>query len=764
MNPYDLTSAFIASLTGDINTVVDWRLINDRDKGDLGKNLRGSLAEMLPTLQEYNSAGWGVFICVNAMDGKGQKLPNVQFIRTHYADLDDVFSSNEAYHRAIKSDMPPHFAVQTSENKYHLYWLTEPYTGNDFFTAQQRKLIQLYNADKQCTDATRVLRVPGFYHNKAEPKMVTCWQVCNRARYTVQEIESGLRNVNVIQHFSNRKELGDPELAAPSLDWLVFGLNLFDPNSMGRDEWMPLTAAFKQAGWSLATEDQLLSIWNTWCNRYSGNDARENIKLWNSIKDSEVGWGRFERLSNVKAYYLHDSHKPPEKQVSLPAPQFNTQDINPDNLPDVLDAHGKQIWFKDCYFIAREGKIFSPSGRFMNQTKFDGLYGGKEFCTRAAGAKTTDGAWKAALMSTDWSIPKVDHVRFLPDKEPYAIVTDELGRKGLNTYIPAKVEMFQNDVTPWLDFLSRILPTADDIRIFNDYMAHNIKFPGYKIPWSVLIQSERGIGKQIIGTVIKYCVGESYTYEPDAEQLVSGASRFNGWMRNKMMIIVDEIRVGDRRDLLEGLKKIITDKRVAVESKGVDQEMEDNRANWLFFSNYKDAIPINENERRYCVFYSRLQSAAAIEKAGMDKNYFDNLFHWLENQGGYQALAWWYNHYQIEKGSLPHRAPKTSSYEEVIRIGRTPLEILIDNKVENGERGFRNGYISWPMLLKAVEQSSMRYKPAEYAVKAVLEGKGYFELGYTAQPVGGEDMMKGSLIYGKDPSMLVANYEYYQSV
>lgn len=758
MNPCELTAAFVTALTGHIDTVVDWRVINDKNKGDMGRNIRGSLNEVYSTLQEYNSTGWGVFICVNAMDGRGQKLENIAAIRTHYADLDDVFTSADAYQRAISSPTPPHFAVQTSPNKYHLYWLTEPYVGNDFFSTQQRKIIQLYNADKQCTDATRVLRVPGFFHNKEEPKMVICWQLYNGPRYTHAQIEQALVGVNVIAHFSSRKELGSPELAAPSLEYLSFALNLFDPNELVRAEWMPLTAAFKQAGWSLATEQVLLDIWQTWCARFTGNNLQENMKLWNSIKDSEVGWGRFERLSNIKAYYLNRPTEPPKFDQN-----YNVVDQNStDGLPDILDAEGKKKWFKDCYFIAREGKIFSATGRFMNQTQFNGLYGGKEFCLKEAGAKVTDEAWKAALRSTDWAIPKVDHVRFLPERGTHEIIVDELGRKGLNTYIPARIVCRQNDITPWLDFLGKILPTSEDVKIFNDYIAHNVKFPGYKIPWGILIQSERGIGKQMIGSVVKYCVGESYTYEPDAEKLVSGASSFNGWVRNKLMIIVDEIRVGDRRDLLEGLKKIITDKRIAVESKGVDQEMDDNLANWIFFSNYKDAIPISENERRYCVFYSLLQSAAAIERSGMDKGYFDRMFKWLETDG-YAALAYWYKNYNIEKGSLPHRAPKTSSYAEVIRIGRTPLEILIDEKIENKERGFRAGYISWPMLLKAVQQSSMRFKPPEYALKSVLETKGYREIGYTPAPVGGEDILKPSLLYACNDGLTPENYEIAQS-
>ncbi len=769
MENFELARAYIATLTGSPDTICDFRIINDRNAAEQGINMRGDIATVYNGLKNYNEHGYGIFMTVNAMkpNAKQKTLENIDFIRAQVADIDDPMTSQDSYKRAIASDMPPHFAVQTSPGKMHLYWLVEPYVGNDFYELQQRKICQLYNSDKHVVDATRVLRVPGFMHNKGEPHLVTCWSIHNRPRYTSQQIADGLATVNVVNVASTRKPLGDINMAAPSLEWLNFALNLVDPNELSREDWLGLSAAFKQAGWSLANEDTLLQIWQSWCAKYKDNNVGENLKLWKSIKDSEVGWMRFERLTNVKAYFNNNPERPPVPTI---APSVIEQQTPPEVQTEpqeqvddiILDAFGKQKWFKDCYFVEREGKIFSPTGRFMNQVQFNGRYGGKEFCTRMAGGKTTDEAWKAALRSTDWTIPKVDHVRFLPQYKPFEIIMDDLGRKGLNTYIPAKVKSVEGDVTPWTDYLTRIFNTPEDIKIFENYIAHCVKFPGWKIPWTILLQSAKGVGKQMIANIIKYAIGESYTYQPDAEELVSGVSQFNGWMRNKLMIIVDEVRVGDRNDLMNGLKTIITDRRIAIESKGVDQEMEDNVSNWIFFSNFKDAFPIDENERRYCIFFSKLQTATAIKNAGLNKDYFDKMYYWLEQEEGYEKLAYYYKHYPIEKGSLPHRAPQTSSYEEVLRIGRSPLRVILDEKIEAGERGFRAGYVSYTMFQKAVADSSMRSKPAEHTLRNIIEQKGFVELGHTKAPVPGEDLTHPSWIFGLR-GLKVEDYERSQS-
>lgn len=749
MTDFNLTTAYITSLTGNPNTECDWRIINDRNAGEMGINLRGSLTAVASQLQAYNQQGYGIFMTVNAMNPTGPRtLENVAYTRAHVVDLDDIISAQDSYNRAVQSGMPPHFAVQSSQGKFHLYWLVEPYKDNDFYSLHQRKLVQLYNSDPNVIDATRILRVPGFYHNKSTPQLVTCWGIHNGPRYTTQQIADNLATINIVSVSSKRSELGDPKLAAPNLNLLVYALNTIDPNTLTRDEWMATSAAFKQAGWSLTDENTLHNLWVQWCAKYQGDNKSENLKLWSSFRDTQVGWSRFCRLVPEVVAMQYFGDKPKTTPQGTPAPVTTPEPCEMNNLPEILDGTTKQIWFRNCFFVENEGKIFSPTGRFMNQVQFNGRYGGKEFTLKNNGGKLTDEAWKAALRSVDWTIPKVDHCRFLPQEPSFSVIVDDMGRKGLNTYIPANIKAVEGDVSRWKDYLTRIFNTAEDIKIFEDYIAHCIKFPGWKIPWSVLLQSAKGIGKQMISDIIKHAVGEPYTYQPDAEELVSGVSQFNGWMRNKLMILVDEVRVGDRNDLMNGLKTIITDRRIAIESKGVDQEMEDNVANWIFFSNFKDAFPIDENERRYCIFYSKLQSALQIEEAGLNKDFFDGMYHWLECEEGFEKLAWYYLHYPIERGSLPHRAPHTSSYEEVLKIGRSPLRVILDDKINAGERGFRGGYVSYVMFQKAVAESSMRNKPLEHTLKSIIEGKGYHELGYTKAPVPGEDLKQPSLIFG----------------
>lgn len=762
---FELAQWYITALTGHPDTIMDWRCINDKNKAVAAHNLRGTLREMFMKLVEYNQNGWGIFACINAMDGQGRELANTQFIRAHVVDLDDPLTSHGNYERAINAHPRPHFAVQSSPNKYHLYWLTQPYTGNDFYQLQQRKLAQLYGGDKSIIDSTRVLRIPGFYHLKNDPFLTTCWGLHGEPRWSHQQIADSLAHVNIINHIAVRSPLGDPEMQAPSLDWLQFALGLLKPNDLDRQEWLSISAAFKQAGWLLADEQTLFNIWQQWCAQYDKNDVGENLKMWNSIRDTEVGWVTFERRTTVNAYItqygldklpklqMNKPAIPPMPTHNAPAQQSNSQEYD---FPELLDGEDCARWFKGCYFVERLGEIFTPSGRFMNSTQFNGKYGGKHFIITQAG-RATDDPWKAALKSTRYKIPTVDHVRFLPMEKPMAVIYDKMNRAGLNTYIPVRYDAVQGDVSMFTDHVARIIPDARDREIWFGYLAHCVKFPGYKIPWAPLLQSTEGTGKTMFTEIVKNALGEMYVYSPKAPELVSSGSKFNAWMRGKLCIVVDEIKVDERRELIEILKPMITDKYVEVQAKGIDQDMEDNVANWIFFSNYKDAIPISKNGRRYCIFFSALQTKREMEAAGMGDEYFKVMFDWLEKKGGYKAITHWLLNYPIECGSLPVRAPHTSSHDEALRISRSPMQVIMEESLEDNIQGFRGGYISSIALTKRVTSLGIK-APAQHSIRSLLEQMGYTELGRAKQSYVFEDITARPVIYANDPALKLEDY------
>jgi hypothetical protein len=248
-----------------------------------------------------------------------------------------------------------------------------------------------------------------------------------------------------------------------------------------------------------------------------------------------------------------------------------------------------------------------------------------------------------------------------------------------------------------------------------------------------------------------------YVYSPKAQELTDSSAKFNAWMRARLAIVVNEIKVDEKRELIEILKPMISESRIEVQAKGADQQMEDNVANWMFFSNFKDAIPISKNGRRFSVFYSALQNKTQLMRAGMDKSYFDRLWHWLRHEGGHQAINHWFLNYPIEKGAISNTAPETSSHDEALKLSRSPLEITLDKCISENLYGFRNGYVSSAMFIKYAKDDGVG-KFSEYTMDQILESRGYYDLGNVPEAIMNENGMRVFKVYGIDYNMDAAGY------
>jgi hypothetical protein len=120
--------------------------------------------DRIPELKRLNDAGAGIFFCVNQCYGK-RKKENVTRVRCVHADFD---SATQLQIEVVRQKLTPSIEVRTSgTNKCHLYWLLDEADELDVPTAEaiNRSLVD-FGADSAATDASRLLRLPGFKHMK----------------------------------------------------------------------------------------------------------------------------------------------------------------------------------------------------------------------------------------------------------------------------------------------------------------------------------------------------------------------------------------------------------------------------------------------------------------------------------------------------------------------------------------------------------------------------------------------------------------------
>ena len=147
-------------------------------------NFNGNITNLERSLSLRNNNEAGVFVVIN--EG-GQKKKDIVRIRAVFADTDGAPLG------PIVGALDPHMVIESSPGNYHVYWLVNDGFPLDMFTPIQKAISEKFRTDPNVKDLPRVMRLPGFKHNKEAPHAVQ-FKLQNKdlPRYSISEIISGL--------------------------------------------------------------------------------------------------------------------------------------------------------------------------------------------------------------------------------------------------------------------------------------------------------------------------------------------------------------------------------------------------------------------------------------------------------------------------------------------------------------------------------------------------------------------------------------------
>lgn len=388
--------------------------------------------------------------------------------------------------------------------------------------------------------------------------------------------------------------------------------------------------------------------------------------------------------------------------------------------------------FAGCVYIINENKVWLPtSGATLDKARFDVVFSGHVFAVDAEGRKPSDSAFDALTKNRIYRPTMADRQCFRPEYPPGAIISEE-NRMVVNTYIPVQTKSIEGDVSIFTTHIAKLLPLGSDAAVLMNYMAGVVQNPGIKCQWWPVIQGAEGNGKTIIDTIMSYCIGHRYSHLVNPEAMAKTGNQFNSWIQGNLWLGVEEIYVNNRRDFLNTFKTTVTNRRIPLEGKGADQGTGDNRLNGGLFSNFKEAVPIDVDTRRYAILFTAQQSYSDILRDGMDSAYFTRLYDWLDGIGEFAHLGLNYGlaivnnflkTYAVDRAALLGRAPPTSSTESALRLslGRAEQEIL--EAIEEGRVGFAGGWVSSIMLDRLLD--TIRAAVPRNKRRGLLQALGY---------------------------------------
>lgn len=145
-----------------------------------------SLDDDADRLTGLNQSGAGVFVTINQTNGEGRTAKDIERIRAIYLDFDDDSAVQRV--EELSQRLQPSMIVESSPGLRHVYFLVEDMPIEDA-GRWLKHLIALFGSDPACSDISRVLRVPGFFHRKGAPFMTRLLPLPEvREPYTVSDL------------------------------------------------------------------------------------------------------------------------------------------------------------------------------------------------------------------------------------------------------------------------------------------------------------------------------------------------------------------------------------------------------------------------------------------------------------------------------------------------------------------------------------------------------------------------------------------------
>lgn len=114
----------------------------------------------------------------------------------------------------------------------------------------------------------------------------------------------------------------------------------------------------------------------------------------------------------------------------------------------------------------------------------------------------------------------------------------------------------------------------------------------------VIWSRHQGVGKNLLFECLSTIIGLRHATLIGQAEL---ARDFNGWAKDKVFVIGDEVSNEDRRQHADKVKGLVTSTTVQINEKHQPAYETDNLMNFVFLSNHPTAMFMDDQDRRYYV-------------------------------------------------------------------------------------------------------------------------------------------------------------------
>jgi hypothetical protein len=673
---FDMAREFLTALDETAESFTFQTFDDNKARKDraLAAVFSGDFEDVKSSLAGLNRRGAGAFVTVNETDGKGRRLENITRYRAVWHEDD------EGHTQAFP--LRPHIVVESSPGKRHSYWLVDGLSAEQFRGVMDC-MVRTHRSDPNARDPARVLRLPGFHHQKdpASPFLVRILDESGEQAYPADELLRAFPPPPPEQ--TKPPETAGQPIDRAKLQEIRSALAFINPTD--RDDWLAVGMALHSTG----AGNQAFGIWDEWAQKTEkGNyEPVGQRRTWDSFGKRA---GRVTTLATLFELAKQSGWvKPGPPRQSAPV-----TDISDENalrlayekrigeadgdlgqllyaiVPEVLNAAMREATRSHLIKLLSErtgvpkGQLRADMPKRPRRHDDDGAEKPSDFVSELnqrhavvpVGGRTLilnreyDPGLRRKLVtfsSRPDFVMRYENRQTRRAGEEVDIGTywlkslDRNQHEGIVFMPGGSIPNYYNLWTGWgiqpkggdcsrfVDFVHQIICGGSSARFAYvwGWMAHLFQRP-QELPGTCLVlRGAQGIGKNRFAEAMGRLVGAHFIALSSINQVTG---RFSGHLADALLVFANEAIWGGDKSAEGALKAMITDPYSAIEAKGKDIRSVPNYKRLIVASNEDWVVPRGKGDRRFVIL-----DVSAERKE--DRAYFGALMKELKS-GGYAAL------------------------------------------------------------------------------------------------------------------------------
>lgn len=370
------------------------------------------------------------------------------------------------------------------------------------------------------------------------------------------------------------------------------------------------------------------------------------------------------------------------------------------------DAPKTPEWLERWVFVGSENVFFNRVTQgALKPDAFDAMFS-RQMLTQM---QRKEGKSVPEVRPSDFAlnivqIPVVDRRAYDPWQREDLITY--MGQSCVNTYTDIHVPKIppspSKDEVADVELVKRhvewVLPDQRERELFLSWLAHVVRVG--RVRWSVVLHGVEGVGKTFFFEMMAGVLGPQNARMVSVQEL---GKEFTSWAEGAQFACIEEVKLHghNRYDVMNSLKPYITNDVIKIRRMRTDAYEVRNTATYLALTNYVDALPIDNRDRRYMV----LSAAPDVDQVqALDADYFADLFRAAKRSAG-AIRGWLYSIQPHAEFSAEGRAPRTRRRQALIAMTEREEVTLIRDILDEGSTGASRYLLSTTHLTAAIEEA-----------------------------------------------------------